>query len=354
MQGVYTLRSQSPSSSSNVIDYTPIHLKAADGRQLLTIERPLFLAPMEGVTDPGFRRLVAERGGVGALCTEFIRISQAAIPPSVIERELGDWQEPCPIGVQFMAPGTDYLAESIAGIADTRAAFVDLNFGCPVKRVFNKCAGSALLDYPEQMEAIVRCAVDATDLPVTAKIRAGVHDPSRLHDIIDAVISGGAAMLCMHGRLRSESYAMPAHWDWLAEACARVKASNRPVPFIANGGVDTLADIDAVRKETACDGVMIGRGAIANPFVFRHYSGGPAASAEEMVAFIVDYWQAMQGPRASKNPLGRLKQLLKYNQCGILFDDEDQRRVLLRAQHIDEVWNFLSHFCDVPALQQKL
>ncbi len=304
---------------------------------------------MEGVTDPSFRQLVAARGGVGVLCTEFIRISQGHIPLKVLRRELGTWQEPCPIAVQFMAPSTDYLAESVALVEQTRAQYVDLNFGCPVKRVFNKCAGSALLDFPDRMFDIVKCAVEATGLPVTAKIRAGVNDTHLLKDVIHAVHSAGAALLAMHGRLRSESYAMDAHWEWLAEAQEYLLSFEKPIPFIANGGIDTCDDVDAVVKQTKCDGVMIGRGAIADPFIFRHYMCSEPATREEVCAFIVEYWQAINQGSQKKSGLGRIKQLLKYSVGNLLFDNEDQRQQLMRARDIETIWAYISGWTAIPA-----
>ena len=327
----------------------PITLTGRDGTRRLTIENPLFLAPMEGVTDPCFRRLVAARGGVGVLCTEFIRISQGILPLKILRQELGTWEEPCPIGLQFMAADTQFLAETVSRAHETRAQYVDLNFGCPVKRVFNKCAGSALLDHPDRMHAIVACTVQATPLPVTAKIRAGVTDHSKLKDIIQAVIDAGATMIAMHARLRSESYAMPAHWEWLSEAKQIINDYARQVPLIANGGIDVTDDIDRAIAATGCDGVMIGRAAIANPFIFRHYSLGEPARRSDMSAFVVDYWHAMNDGRPQKGGLGRIKQLLKYAKGDLLFSDDAERERLMRATDIQCIWDYLSQWTEIPS-----
>lgn len=320
-------------------------------RKSVTFQAPIFLAPMEGVTDPCFRRLVAKRGGVGGLCTEFIRISVASLPSKVMRRELGTWQEPCPIALQFMAAGTEHLGETIEQASTTRTDWIDLNFGCPVKRVFNRCAGSALLDHPDAMFDIIRCAVSATELPVSAKIRAGVSDTCKLQDILHACVEAGACMITMHARLRVETYAMPAHWEWLAQAKEILASCSRQVPLIANGAIDTADDIDAVLAQTGCNGVMIGRGAIANPFIFREYAGGARATRQEIVDFIIEYWQEMQVSNPKKAGLGRIKQLLKYSAGNLLFDDDQDRAQLLRARHIDDIWDYFAQHASLEALQ---
>ena len=330
----------------------PVTIYGRNTDHSVTFPVPVFLAPMEGVTDPCFRRLVAKRGGVGGLCTEFIRISVASLPVKVMRRELGDWQEPCPIALQFMAAGTEHLAETIAHASATRTDWIDLNFGCPVKRVFNHCAGSALLDHPDTMYEIIRCAVEATELPVSAKIRAGVNDTSKLQDILHACVEAGACMITMHARLRVETYAMPAHWEWLAQARAILATRSRTVPLIANGAIDTAHDIDAVITQTNCDGVMIGRGAIANPFIFREYAGGAVATRQELVDFIIEYWQEMHLSNPKKAGLGRIKQLLKYSAGQLLFDDDGERERLLRARHIDEIWQYFAQHASMDALQR--
>ena len=331
----------------------PFTLSGRNGTKQVHFESPIFLAPMEGVTDSCFRQLVAKRGGVGALCTEFIRISVDALPAKVMRRELGAWEEPCPIALQFMAAGTEHLAKTIQASGVTRADWIDLNFGCPVKRVFNRCAGSALLDHPDTMYDIVKCAVEATELPVSAKIRAGVNDTSKLAEILHACVEAGACMITMHARLRVHTYAMPAHWEWLAQAKEIIDNSSRPVPLIANGGVDRQSDINAVLKQTGCDGVMIGRGAIANPFIFREYAGGPQATRQEIVDFIIEYWQEMHLKNPKKAGLGRIKQLLKYSAGQVLFDDDADREQMLRARSIDEIWTFFDSIASLEALSAK-
>ena len=307
---------------------------------------------MEGVTDASFRGLVAQRGGVGLLCTEFIRISNAPLPKRILNKELGDERHACPIGLQLMAADTRHLSETIKHAEHTHAEFVDLNFGCPVKRVFSHCAGSALLDYPEKMHEIISCAVRSTKLPVTAKIRAGVKDRSLMSEVIDAIHEAGAQLITLHARLRTESYTMPAHWDWLSEAVEYTHKHAKPLPIIANGGIDDASDIDAVISQTGCAGVMIGRAAIANPFIFREYAGGSSASRNEMIHFVIDYWEAMNNGRVQRGGLGRIKQILKYAQGNLLFEDEETKLNNLRAQNIQDIWEYMVSIGDQSVLDR--
>src|SRR6185369_13806400 len=117
-----------------------------------------------------------------------------------------------PVAVQIMTPGVEHVAATVANAERAGAAWIDLNFGCPVARVCGKGAGSALLADPPLLGRIVAEAVAATELPVTAKIRAGVDDATRLAEIVDAAAEAGAAMLTVHGRRRVDSYADPANW----------------------------------------------------------------------------------------------------------------------------------------------
>jgi tRNA-dihydrouridine synthase len=218
------------------------------------------------------------------------------------------------------------------------ATWIDLNFGCPVKRVCGRGAGSALLDSPELLGGIVAAAVQATELPVSAKLRLGVRDASRLDEILDAAAANGACMVTLHGRTRAESYAVPAHWDLLAHAAERMRSRNPGVVFVANGGVGSADDAHRLQCETGCDAVMVGRAAIANPFVFNEACGDRPATPAEAARFALAYCEALLG----RGAFGRTKQLLRVYQAGRLFDGAEEERVaLLRSSEPDEVRRYL-------------
>lgn len=292
---------------------------------VVAIDPPVLLAPMEGITDRTFRGLVARLGGLGAAVSEFIRISVSPTPERICRRDLGP-AIGVPVALQLMTPDTDHLAESVANATRAGASWVDLNFGCPAPVVFSKCAGSALLAHPDRIARIVATAVQATGLPVTAKLRAGISSPAHLRELLAAAAEAGAAAITLHARLRIQGYHEPATWAWLAEGADALRRCARPVPLIGNGGVEDAAGVARMLRETGVDGVMIGRAALSDPFIFRVAAGGPPPDAAEAAAWALDYLAALGGggPKA--------KQLIRYWRAAGVFDGrEELRTALLRG-----------------------
>jgi tRNA-dihydrouridine synthase len=264
----------------------------------------------------------------------------------VVRRYLGPPHPEVPVGVQFMASDTAFLAESVHAAERVGAPWIDLNFGCPVPQVFNKCAGSALLARPEHIARLVACAVSATGLPVSAKIRAGIDDASRLDEIVQAVCEAGAAMLTVHARLRCQAYSQDATWEWIAQAKRRAGAGARAVPVVGNGGVEDAADAERMRSVTACDAVMIGRGALADPWMFRAAGGGGSATSAEAADFALRYAAAIEGAHGARAALARLKQLLRWYRAGGLFEGMDaERQALLREGDLCTVRAWFAQRC---------
>ena len=323
-------------------------ITGSDPLRSVTFAPAVLLAPMEGITDTAFRDLVIGLGGVGGACTEFLRISGAPLGVRSIRRSLGSPRGGTPVGVQLMAPGTLHVAASVKAAEDAGASFVDLNFGCPAPVVFDKCAGSALLAEPGTLGEIVRAAVSATGLPVTAKIRAGIGDASRLGEIVAAVAGSGAAMLTVHARLRSQSYAQPATWEWIAEAREHLRRSGSAIPLVGNGGIDAPEDVASLRAQTGCDAVMVGRAALANPFLFRQLEGGAPPSIAEAASFALRYFDAVAAARGERAALSRLKQLVRWTRAP-LFDPgmDSERHALLRAQDAPDILGWLAERRDI-------
>lgn len=298
-------------------------LRLAGGARTCTIEPPVLLAPMAGITAAPFRRLVAALGGLGAAVTEYQRITVAPLPARVLRRALG---EPLaiPVAVQFMLADDEHLPASAANAERAGAAWIDLNFGCPAPIVFKKCAGSALLAHPERMARFVQRAVHATALPVTAKLRAGIDSPAHLEELVCAVAEAGAAAVTVHARLRRDSYETPATWEWLERAVRALRACARPVPVIGNGGVECAADIARLRALTGVAAVMVGRAAIADPFIFRVAAGGAPPTVAEAARWALAYLAAAPAP-----PLA--KQLVRYWRAAGMLAEPEERRRLLRA-----------------------
>ena len=301
---------------------TPLRLRGPE--RTVTIDPPVLLAPMEGITDRTFRGLVAPLGGFGAAVSEFIRISVHPVPERVCRRDLGP-PIGIPVAIQLMAPGPEHVAASVINATRAGASWIDLNFGCPAPVVFGKCAGSALLAHPERMAAIIAAAVAATGLPVTAKMRAGIDSPGHLRELVCACAEAGAAAVTLHARLRTTSYDAPATWAWLAEAAAALRSRPQPVPLIGNGGIEAPGDIARMIAETGVDAVMVGRAALSDPFLCRVAAGGPGADAEQAASWALTYLDALGGGGPKS------KQLIRYFRAGGLLADPAERLALLRG-----------------------
>jgi tRNA-dihydrouridine synthase C len=210
------------------------------------------------------------------------------------------------------------MAENAARLAAMAPAGIDLNFGCPAPTVNRHGGGAMLLGSPEQIFRIVlavRRAVPAT-LPVTAKMRLGVADTTRALDCALALEAGGAESLVVHARTKTDGYKPPAHWEWVARIRDVVA-----VPVIANGEVWTARDYARCRSVSGCDDVMIGRGAVADPFLARRIralvsGAAPAdersADWDELRPLLADYWQAVQSRVEPRHAAGRLKLWLAH------------------------------------------
>jgi tRNA-dihydrouridine synthase C len=311
---------------------------------------PFVLAPMEGVTHRAFRDVMLDLGGVGAAWTEFLRISAHPLKPKVIARELGPPHAAAPTGVQLMATEPERLAETTRNAVVAGAPMVDLNFGCPAPVVFNKCAGSALLAFPERVGDLAAAAVRATHVPVTAKIRVGVRDDSLFRDVLQAVAGAGVAAITVHARTREDAYARPARWEFLAFARDHVR-----IPLIGNGDVLTPDDAARMLAATGVDAVMIGRGALRDPWIFarlRALRAGlpePRSTPSDVVAFHVRYRDEMSRYGSAKGRLANLKQLYRRLDVGLALDDAARTR-LLRAPSLEALEAELAALAGVAAI----
>lgn len=304
---------------------SPLPLPTA---RTLPFTAPWLLAPMEGVTEPCFRDLVLTHNGpdaLGGTFTEFVRVSSMPIPRAVVRRHLGPSIFPQPVGVQLMGNDLERLAQTACNAVAAGAVLVDLNFGCPAKGAIAGCAGSALLRDPAAVERVVRAVASAVDVPVTAKIRAGYDDASRVEELARAAELGGAAMLTVHCRTRAEAYCPEVDWTRIARA-----ASSVSIPVCGNGGVETHADFERLRRETGARLAMVGRGALADPWIF----SGRSVSRGEAARFLVDYARLMKERHQwpGGGVAARLKQLLRYWTAGGLVESAEHRLEWLREK----------------------
>ncbi len=235
-------------------------------------EKPLFLAPMEDVTDSPFRRICREKGA-DIVFTEFIS-SEALIRDSDIAMHKMSYDESeRPLGIQIFG-GREEAMHGAAKVAmNNNPDVVDINFGCPVYKVVKRGAGAGCLKDMDMMERMAGTVVDAvTDRPVTVKTRLGWDDDTiRIQEVALMLQRIGVKALTVHARTRCQKYKGDARWEWLK------KLKNTPgleIPIIGNGDVTSPELAKKMFDETGVDGVMIGRGAIGNPWIFeqtRHY-----------------------------------------------------------------------------------
>lgn len=237
---------------------------------LVPVAPRLLLAPMQGLADAVLRDVLTTLGGYDGAVTEFVRVSDSLLPARAFQRvspELhngGKTRAGTPVAVQLLGSSPQRLAMNAARLASLQPPAIDLNFGCPAPTVNRHRGGAALLNEPELLSEIVvavRQAVPA-HIPVTAKMRLGIDGTERAIDCAQALADGGVAELVVHGRTKADGYRPPARWEWIAKIREAVKVS-----VVANGEVWTVDDWRQIRAETGCRDVMIGRGAVADPWL---------------------------------------------------------------------------------------
>lgn len=229
----------------------------------LCIDRPVILAPMAGVTDLPFRVLCREQG-CGMVCTEMVSAKAITYKNKNTFLLMETVPQERPVSLQLFGSDPDIMAEAARMIADRDFDVLDVNMGCPVPKVVNNGEGSALMKQPELAGRIVRSLVETIDKPVTVKIRKGFDDDHiNAVEMAKIVEANGAAAVAVHGRTREQYYSGKADWEIIAKVKDTVS-----IPVIGNGDIFTPEDAKNMMEQTNCDGVMIGRGAQGNPWIF--------------------------------------------------------------------------------------
>jgi nifR3 family TIM-barrel protein len=226
-------------------------------------KHPFVLAPMAGITDNAFRSFMKELG-CGIVISELISAhginyhSQKTLDLMKFEKAQS------PVAIQLFGETPEAVAEAAKHVQDKGADFVDLNFGCPVKKVVSKGAGSAILKDLPALQKMVSTVKKAIEIPLTIKIRTGWDANTRnAIDVCNIAYNEGVTWVAIHGRTRSQGYEGLADWDYISEVKSKTK-----IPIIGNGDVHTPKQAVERLKSSGCDGVMIGRGCLKNPWIF--------------------------------------------------------------------------------------
>jgi tRNA-dihydrouridine synthase B len=303
----------------------------------IKIDPPVTLAPMEGVTNIIFRRLIRQIGGTGLTCTEFIPSSALSNRGKKVLRLAEFDPEERPISIQIYGKDPMEMAESAKILQDLGANIVDINMGCPSKQVCANSGGSALMREPELAIEIVKAVRKAITIPMTVKMRSGFdHTNKNAPELAYACQEEGAEAIAVHWRTRDDKYGGIPEWNTIAEVKRRVS-----VPVIGNGDVVDVHSAIKMFERTGCDGVMIGRGSMKNPWcmleIAQHLRGEvfskPTAIEKRdlMLLFLNTYYDRIQ---REKSALGKFKQIAKYF-VDALPDAKTFRSDLLRSQSIE-------------------
>lgn len=279
----------------------------------LTVDPPLFLAPMAGLTHTAFRRMVARFGGCGCLFTEML--SARALRAEDPDRSPWLMRTPAekPLSWQILASTPEEVEVAARAVARFGADAVDLNFGCPAPDIRKRGGGSRLMESPALASEIVRAArKSAGELPLSAKIRLGEsEDEGYLAEFAAMLEEGGVDLIHVHARFRGDIYGRKPKWEWIGKVKRRVG-----VPVVGNGSIFSVADARACIAASGCDGLMVGRGAAQKPWIFNELAREVYGAEIEPASFrLADVWSEFASNLQifpEEKRLGRLKEFTHY------------------------------------------
>lgn len=272
----------------------------------------LLLAPMEGVGDSCFRKAISTVGGFDEAVRDFLRVPSNAHVKSLAVEYNAKELDPIPLAAQLMGSDPDLLAAMAQEIEKRGAPRIDLNCGCPSNTVTGRGAGSSLLKEPDFLYENAKALVNAVKIPVTLKMRSGFEDTSLFKENLLAAQESGVRYITLHPRTKVDGYGPPAKWELIAEAKSLLK-----IPVVGNGDILTVDHAIQMLHMTGCDGLMIGRGSIINPFLFKeiraHFAGQTyRAEWHELSSFLQIYLNQLLEKIHPKVQVNKLKQLFSF------------------------------------------
>ncbi len=231
-------------------------------------ENPFLLAPMAGITDAAFRSFMRELG-CGVVVTELVSATGLKFSSEKTRKLMEFDESQHPVGIQIFGEDLDSLDYAARVVEQMGADFVDLNFGCPVPKVVKRGAGAALLRDLKALQQVLRVVKSAVSIPVTIKVRTGWDEASRnAEQVAQVAADEGITWMAIHGRTRAQGYSGQADWDYIGRV-----VQESPIPIIGNGDLTSATKAQQALSKSGCLGVMIGRGCLKNPWIFRQAMG---------------------------------------------------------------------------------
>lgn len=270
---------------------------------LQSIDFPVYLAPMEGVTDQAFR-LICKEKGADVLISEFVSSDALSRIVEKSIRKMRFAEQERPFGVQIFGHDEQSLVAAAQLAAESKPDFVDINWGCPVKKIVSKGAGSAILQDIPKMERLTAAVVKAVDVPVTVKTRLGWDSTNKpIVEVAERMQDVGAQAIAIHGRTRAQMYGGEADWSLIAA----VKNNPRmTIPVIGNGDINSAEKAIAYKERYGVDAIMVGRAAIGNPWIFQQIKDLRKGrelvepSYEERVATVMQQLRAAEAEKGER------------------------------------------------------
>lgn len=318
------------------------------------LDFPIYLAPMEGITDHAFRMICKEHGA-DMLISEFISSDALSREVDKSLKKMRFDERERPFGVQIFGHNESSLITAAQIAAECKPDFIDINWGCPVRKVVSKGAGSAILQDIPKMVTLTAAVVKAVNLPVTVKTRLGWDQSSRpIVEVAERLQDIGIEAIAIHGRTRSQMYAGEADWSLIGA----VKANPRmTIPVIGNGDIDTAEKAILYRERYGVDGIMIGRAAIGNPWIFRDIKcrlrgeEPRPLTYRERLATVLHHLQASTEDKGERRAVLEMRTQYAGYFKG-LYDYKSTRMQLMSATTIEECRQIMEAYADTHSITE--